>query len=89
MMMIDDEDEDEDDDEDAAHDDVDLHCDGSAKFSSLLQIMVMMMMRMTMMMLIMMTTFIVMAVPSFLVCFSSASFDPMSKVGKADDSPEP
>ena len=42
-----------------------------------------------MMMMMMMSTFIVMAVPSFLVCFSSASFDPMSKVGNADDSPEP
>ena len=35
------------------------------------------------------TTFMVMAVPSFLVCFNSASLDPMSKVGKAEDSPEP
>ena len=38
MMMIDDDYDNEDDDEDAAHDDEDLHCDGSAKFSSLLQL---------------------------------------------------
>ena len=35
------------------------------------------------------TTFMVIAVPSFLVCFNSASLDPISKVGKAEDSPEP
>ena len=44
---------------------------------------------MLLVMLKLVTTFMVMAVPSFLVCFNSASLDPMSKVGKADDSPEP
>ena len=44
---------------------------------------------MMLVMLKLVTTFMVMAVPSFLVCFNSASLDPMSKVGKAEDSPEP